>query len=85
MTVAIPDPNLLLDEVIGFLASTPTPEQLIAFQPSDALSQRSHYLSERNRQDQLTAEERVELDEFRRVNHLINMLKIRARQRLAKM
>lgn len=75
---------ILFDEVIEFLASGPDSTTIIAFQPSEALKQRSSYLLERNRQDMLSAEERTELDEFTRMNHFVNMLKIRARQRLAR-
>jgi len=39
---------------------------------------------ERNRQEMLSSEERAELDEFTRMNHFMNMLKIRARQKLAR-
>lgn len=70
-------------EIIDFLASTPTPEDIIAFKPSDYLQQRLSYLLDQNRNDNLTAEERTELDEFLRMNHFFNMLKIRARQKLA--
>lgn len=79
-----PAPNGLLDEILDFLAAGRTVEEILAFQPSEALQQRSHYLLERNRQDLLTAEEHDELDEFMRMNHFVNMLKIRARQNLAK-
>lgn len=81
--MALAPPNTLFDEIIDFIASAPTPEQIIAYRPSDALEQRLHDLLERNRQDLLTAEERVELDEFLRMNHFMNMVKIRARQKLA--
>jgi hypothetical protein len=74
---------ILFDEVIDFLASGPGSETIIGFQPSEMLKQRSQYLLDRNRQDLLSAEERAELDEFTRMNHFMNMLKIRARQRLA--
>jgi hypothetical protein len=77
-------PNGMFDEVIGFLAAAPGIEEIVAFQPSETLKERSRYLLERNRLDTLTGEERAELDEFTRMNHFINMLKIRARQRLAK-
>ena len=81
--MAVAQPEALFAEVIDFLASTPTPEQIVAFKPSDQLEQRLSYLLEQNRQDVLTAEERNELDEFLRMNHFMNMLKIRARQKLA--
>jgi hypothetical protein len=76
-------PETLFAEIIDFLASTPTPEAILAFKPSDRLEQRLSDLLEQNRQETLTAEERGELDEFMRMNHFMNMLKIRARQKLA--
>ncbi len=72
--------NIFMDEVLNFLAEAPTAEQILAFKPSEALTQRSEYLFDRNRNVQLTAEEKSELDEFLRLNHFVNMLKIRTRQ-----
>jgi len=76
-------PNILFTEVIEFLASGPSTEEILAFQPSEELAERSHYLLECNRSDTITADERDELEEFRRMNHFMNMLKIRTRQKLA--
>lgn len=73
----------LFSEVLDFLASTPTPEQIIAFAPSPALQERARYLLEQNRSAVLTPEEHAELDEFARMNHFMSMLKIRARRKLA--
>ncbi|MEZ4670009.1 MAG: hypothetical protein R3E39_19060 [Anaerolineae bacterium] len=75
--------NTLFDEILDFLASTATPEQIIAFQPSDALQARLRDLLDRNRNGQLQPGESAELDEFSRMNHLMSMLKIRARKKLA--
>lgn len=72
----------LFAEIIEFLASTPTPERIIAFKPSEQLELRLNYLLSQNRQDTLTDNERQELDEFLRMNHFMNMLKIRAREKL---
>jgi len=77
-----PSPNSSFEEILDFLASGRTAEAILAFQPSEALQQRSHYLFERNRQDSLTTEERTELEDLMRMNHFVNMLKIRARQKL---
>lgn len=77
-------PNPLFDEILDLLASGPTTQQIIAFRPSELLDQRLHYLLDQNSHDRLTAEERMELDEFLRVNQFMNMLKIRARKKLAK-
>ncbi len=81
--MALAQPDTLFSEIIDFLASTPTPEDIIAFKPSGRLEQRVSDLLERNRQDTLTAEGRAELDEFLRMNHFMNMLKIRAREKLS--
>lgn len=75
-------PNPLFDEILDFLASGPSSEQIIAFQPSNTLDQRLHDLLDRNSRDRLTAEERTELDEFLRLNQFMNLLKIRARKKL---
>lgn len=75
--------STLFDEVLDFLASTPTPEQIIAFHPSEALQIRLRELLDRNQNALLTAEEQAELDEFSRINHFMAMLKIRARKKLA--
>lgn len=80
--VAVQANMILLDEALDFLASSPTPEQIIAFSPSEALQERSRYLLERNRDSTLTDDERAELDELARLNHFMSMLKIRARQKL---
>lgn len=74
---------VLFEDILDFLASTPTPEQIIAFEPSEALKQHLAYLLEQNRHDTLSEDQRVELDEFLRMNHFMTMLKLRARQKLA--
>lgn len=78
---AVQADSLIFNEVLDFLASAPTPDQIIAFTPSEALQVRARYLLDANRGGTLTAEERTELDEFARMNHFVSMLKIRARQK----
>lgn len=73
----------LFDEVLDFLASTPTPEQVIAFQPSETLQSRMSDLIDRNHRGHLTAAEQAELEECSRLNHFMSMLKVRVRNRLA--
>jgi hypothetical protein len=70
-------------EVYQFLVSGPTPEQIIAFRPSEATQERVRQLLASNKTDRRTAEEQAELDEFERVNHFVSMLKIYARQQQA--
>jgi len=72
----------ILDEILDFLVSTPTPEQIIAFGPSEALQERVSDLLDRNHNGLLAAEENHELEEISRMNHFMSMLKIRARKKL---
>jgi hypothetical protein len=49
--------NGFFDEILEFLASTPTLKQIIDFHPSQKLQQRASSLLEKNREGTLTAEE----------------------------
>ena len=71
------------DEVYEFLTSQPTPEQIIAFRPSEESEERLRYLLDANRTDRLTKEEQTELDEYLKLEHFMRMLKIKAREKLA--
>ena len=62
------------DEVLDFLTSEPTPEQIIAFRPSQATHERIHLLLEANRNGTLTTEEQAELDEFEQIENLMRRL-----------
>jgi hypothetical protein len=68
------------DEVLDFLVSTPTPEQVLAFQASEQAQERMSALLEANRNGTLTQEGRAELDEASELNHLVILLKARARK-----
>lgn len=46
-----------MDEVLHFLTSTPTPQQIIDFHASDELQERVRYLLDKNRNEWLTDEE----------------------------
>ena len=81
--MALASQYALFDEILDFLASAPTQEQIIAFRPSDRLQSRASDLLDKNRSGNLTPDERVELDEFQRMNHFMTMLKARARQKSA--
>lgn len=74
--------DTLFDSVLDFLASTPTPEQIIDFQPPEPLQKRLSELLELNRTQRLTGAEQTELDEFLRMNRFMSRLKLKARQKL---
>ena len=68
------------DEVLTFLLSSPTSQQIIAFHASDAAQERLHVLLEGNREGTLTDAERAELDEASQLNHFMMRLKAKAHQ-----
>jgi hypothetical protein len=67
-----------MDEVLTFLVSSPTPQQIIDFHASPEAQERLRYLLEANRENTLTAEELAELDEASHMNHLVILLKAKA-------
>jgi len=76
-------PESPITEIVDFILATPTPEQIIAFKPSDRSEDRLSELLSMNRNGALSDNDRAELDQYLWVNHLMNMLKIRVRQKMA--
>ena len=66
------------DEVMAFLLTSPTPQQIIDFRASEAAQQRLRYLLDANRNDTLTDEESAELDVASNVNQFMMTLKAKA-------
>ena len=79
----IPAPQTAFDELIDFLASSPSADELIAYRPSDALQQRMSELLEKNRHDDLSSDEQAELDDFLRMNRFMSQLQARAKHYLS--
>ena len=69
----------VLDEMVDFLASGPTPDEIIAHKASDGMQARLRELLDKNREDGLTAAESAELDLFESVEDLMGLLKAKAR------
>lgn len=74
--------DTLFDDIIDFLASTPTPQQIIDFAPHQHSQNRLSELLEQNRAGELSPTEKVELDEFLRMNRFMSRLKLKARQNI---
>jgi hypothetical protein len=70
------------EEVLTFLLSAPTPQQIIDFHASDTAQERLRYLLEANRQGTLSPAERAELDEASQINHFVMRLKAKAHETL---
>ena len=77
--MAISPPKTIMHELTDFLASDPTPEQILAYKLPEALELRALDLLERNRTSGLSPEEREEMEAFKRLGHFMNMLKLKVR------
>jgi hypothetical protein len=69
----------LYREVIDFLATDPSPEQIVAFKISPAAQERLEELLDKNREEGLTADETAELDAYLQARDLMVFLKANAR------
>ncbi len=65
-------------EIVRFLASGPTPEQIIAFHPSPEATDRFYALIAAEREGAITDEERAELDRDIHLEHLMRLIKAEA-------
>ncbi|MBI3761285.1 MAG: hypothetical protein HY260_05410 [Chloroflexi bacterium] len=72
-----PLPAQVYSYVLSFLASGPTPEQLMGFRPTPEMQERLESLLDKSRSDSLTEAERKELEEYERIEHIVVMLKAR--------
>lgn len=81
--MAIAKTHTILDEIAEFFMSRPTAEEIADFQVSDEGQKRASELLERNRQNLLTPDERAEMEEFMRLDHVMTVVKLKARLKLA--
>ena len=70
------------DVVTDFLSTAPSLEEIVAYRLPDDLQMRAHNLLEKNREGTLSAEERAEMEEFRLIDHLMTLVKAKARLKL---
>ncbi|MBI1927821.1 hypothetical protein HYR99_26730 [Candidatus Poribacteria bacterium] len=64
--------------VLEILAGLPTPEEILALRPSEALQARISALLEKNRTDGLTPEEEQEWEGYQYLEHLVRLAKAKA-------
>lgn len=70
----------LHQELIEFLSSHPSLEQIVQFKISAPAQERLEVLLDKNREEQLTAEEKIELDQYLQYRHVLILLKASARR-----
>jgi len=69
-------------EVARFIARSPSPEQVIAFQPSPESVERAYALIDAERAGTLSEDERQELESYLAMQHLMILAKAEAHQLL---
>ncbi|GAB5491051.1 MAG: hypothetical protein Phog2KO_12660 [Phototrophicaceae bacterium] len=79
MTDFAPSINIR-DEVMAFLLTSPTPQQIIDFRASDVAQERLRYLLDANCNGTLTLEEEAELEDTSNINHFMIGLKAKAHE-----
>ncbi|MCB9453997.1 MAG: hypothetical protein H6672_21395 [Anaerolineaceae bacterium] len=82
MVIASPDLTPT-DEIMDFLLSAPTPQDIISLRPSPTAQERLRYLLDGNRNESLNDAERAELETYLQTEHFVRRLKIRAQEKLA--
>lgn len=65
-------------EVLEFLAQLPTPEEIIALRPSEALQTQISDLLEKNRTQKLTPVEEQFWEQYQYLEHLVRIAKAKA-------
>ncbi|GAB4511711.1 MAG: hypothetical protein OHK0046_10170 [Anaerolineae bacterium] len=74
----------VFDVITDFLASEPTPEELLAYHLPEDLQRRVDELVERNGEGQLRFDEQQELFDYLRADEMMAMLKAKTKIRLRK-
>jgi hypothetical protein len=70
------------EEVVEFFATGPSVRHLADFQASPETRERVEQLIRKGKNEGLSPEEKLELDDFLQLEHLMRMVKARARQKL---
>ena len=70
------------DEIIDLLARGASSAEIVSFQLSEDTQERVRFLLERNAADELTDEEAAELEIFGELEHVMQLVKIRAQEYL---
>lgn len=70
-------------EIVEFLVSRPSPEEIVRLRPSPQLQARVSELLEKNRAGTLTEDEEAELDRYDYIEHLVRLAKAYAYRKLA--
>lgn len=80
--IGLPAERKSYDEFIDLFARGASSAEVLAFRPSAETQERVRELLERNASDELTDEEAAELERFGELEHLMQLVKARAKEYL---
>lgn len=80
--IGLPAERKSYDEIVDLFARGASPAEVLAFRPSLETQERVRDLLERNSEGELTDEEMAELDRLGELQHLLQLVKIRAEEYL---
>lgn len=72
----------IFDVITDFLATEPTPEEILSYHLPDDLQARADYLLERNGEDLLTPAEQEEMNSFMNADEMMALLKVKLKLKL---
>jgi hypothetical protein len=75
----VESPPSLFDEIADFIASGPTPQEILEFRPSAAVQDRARELLAKLKQDTLSREDEQELDQYEQAELLMRLVKAKLR------
>ncbi len=76
--MAVPKFAPAYDEFLDYLVSKATAEEILAFKPSESAQKRADYLTEQNKANAISAEEKAELEQLLEFDSLVSVLKAKA-------
>src|SRR5258708_12717429 len=74
----------LIEIVTDFLGSAPSLQEIAVYRLPDELQDRAHQLLDKNRLGSVTDEDQTEMEQFRLMDHLLTLIKAKARLDLQK-
>ena len=72
-------PPSMFDEIAEFIASGPTPQEILDFRPSAAVQDRARELLAKLKQHSLSREDEQELDQYEQAELLMRLVKAKLR------
>lgn len=69
-------------ELLEFLATLPSPDEILSLQPSSPVQERVSFLTQKAKSDGLSHDEEAEWEQYQYLEHLVRMAKIAAKNKI---